>query len=110
MFSSLLSHNQDTVHIEMRFAEMLDFRMAALMFLTGNGMKGRTHAHAEIAHLPTWCIIRTWEACGLWARATQALVMHLVEKCALSAWAWVFAILRHCMYSSKERCVLLTIH
>ncbi len=31
---------------------MCDLRMAALMFVTGHGIKARTHAHAEIAHFP----------------------------------------------------------
>ena len=72
----ILSHDQDTIHAETVCAEMCDFCMAALMFLTGHGIKARTHACAEIAHLPTGCIIGTW-------RANQIK----------STWAWVFAIL-----------------
>ena len=53
------SDDQDTIHAEKGCAQMRDFRMAALMFLTGHGIKPRTHAHAKITHFPTWCIIRT---------------------------------------------------
>ncbi len=38
------------------------FHMARLTFLTTHGIKARTHAHVEIAHFPTRCIIRAWEA------------------------------------------------
>ncbi len=65
---------------------MCDFCMAALMFLTGQGIKARTHACGEITHFPTGCIIRTWKALGLWPCASQALMMHLIGKCAISAW------------------------
>ena len=63
---------------------------AALMFPTGHGIKARSYAHVEITHR---CIIRTWEARGLWSHASEALMMHLIGKCAISAWAWVLAIL-----------------
>ena len=66
--------------------------MAALMFLVGNGIKASTHTHAEIVHFPTQCVIRTWDARGLWPRASQALMMHLVGKYAISARALVLAI------------------
>ena len=72
--------------------EISDFRMAALMFLTGYGIKASTHA--EIAHFSTLCIIRTWKALGLWPHGSQALMMHLIGKCAISARAWVLAILQ----------------
>ena len=72
---------------------MLDFHMAALMFLTGHGVKARTHACAEIAHFPTRCIIRTWDAVVLWPHPSQALMMNLIGKCSVSTWAWVLPIL-----------------
>ncbi len=50
-------------------AEMCNFCMAALVFLTGYGIKARTHAHAEITHFPTLCIIKTWKALDLHAAA-----------------------------------------
>ncbi len=67
--------------------------MAALMFLTGQRIKARTHAHAEITHFPTLCMIRTWKVLSLQPCASHALMMHLVGKRAISAWAWVLAIL-----------------
>ena len=73
--------------------EMCNFHMAALTFNTGHVIKARTHACIEIAHFPSWCIIRTWKALGLWSHASQALMVHLVGKCANSARAWVLAIL-----------------
>ena len=66
--------------MEKRGAESSDFHMAALTFLTGRGIKSRTHAHAGFTHFPTWCIIRTWKALGLWARASQAQMMHFIGK------------------------------
>ena len=60
-----LSHDQDTIHAEKGCAEMCDFCMATLMFLTGHGIMARTYACVEIAHFPMRCIIRTWEAQGL---------------------------------------------
>ena len=66
---------------------MYNFCMAALIFLTSHGIKTRIHAYAEIAHLPTWCITITWKALSLQLRACQALMMHLIGKCAISAWA-----------------------
>ncbi len=30
---------------------------------------------------------------GLWLRASQALMLHLVGKCTISTWAWVLAII-----------------
>ncbi len=92
VFFNTLSHDRDTIHAEKRCAEMHDFHMAILMFLTGHGIKARTHAHAEIAHVPTRCIIRTWKALGLWLHAHQAPMMHLNGKFAISAWAWVLDI------------------
>ena len=35
------------------WVEMYDSGMAALMFLTGYGIKAKTHAYAEIARFPT---------------------------------------------------------
>ncbi len=74
----LLSHDQNTIHAEKGCAEMYDLHMAALMFLTGHGIKARTHAHAEVAHLPTRCIIRTRKALGLWSHAS--LMMTLIGQ------------------------------
>ncbi len=62
---------------------------------TGHGIKGRTHASAEIIHFPTHCIIRTWKAPSLWPHASQALMMHLFGKCVISAWTRVLVILPH---------------
>ena len=39
-----------------------------------------------------WCINRTWKALDPWLHASQALMKHLVGKCAISAGAWVLAI------------------
>ena len=36
---AILSHDQDTIHVEKECAEMCNFCMAALMFLTGHGIK-----------------------------------------------------------------------
>ena len=88
-----LSHDQDTVHAENGCAEMCHFCMVAFMFLTNDGIKVRALAHAEIIHFPTRCIIRTRKALTLQPHASQALTMHLVGKCMISAWAWVLAIL-----------------
>ncbi len=81
-----------TIHAEKGRAEMHEFCMAALMFLTGHEIKVRTHAHAKIAHILTSCIIRTLKALGLRPHAFQALVIHLVGKCAISTRAWFLAI------------------
>ncbi len=73
--------------------EMCNFHMAAFMFLTGHGIKARTQACVEIAHFPSWCVIRTWKALSLWRCAFQVMMMHLTEKCAVFTWAWVLAII-----------------
>ena len=86
------SHDQDTIHAEKGRVEMYNFRMAALMFLTGHGIKARTHAIVEITHFPTQCIIRIQEALSLWHRASQALMVHFIGKCAISAQASVLPI------------------
>ena len=54
---------------------MHDFYITALMFLTGHGASSELGQHS---------------ACGL--LASQALMMHLIGKCAISAWSWVLAI------------------
>ncbi len=90
---TFLFHDQNTILAEKGCVEKCDFHMAALMFLTGHGIKARMHAHAEIAHFPTRCIIRAWEALGLQRCASQVLMMHLIWKCAISTRAWVLAIL-----------------
>ena len=59
-----LSHDQGKILAEKRCMEMHDFRMAALMFLTGHGIKTKTHTYVEVAHFTTQCIIRTWKALG----------------------------------------------
>ena len=51
--------------------------------------EARTHAHAEITYFPTRCIIGSWKAISLQPHASQGLMMHLVRKCAIAAWAWV---------------------
>ncbi len=60
-----LSHDQDTIHAEKGCAEMRDFCISDLMFLTGHGIKAGAHACAEIAHFPSQCIFRTWKALSL---------------------------------------------
>ena len=82
----VLSHDQNTIHAEKGCADMRFH-----MFLTGHGMKARTRAHVQITHFPTWCIIRTWTALGVWPHASHAFMMHLVGKCASSARAWILA-------------------
>ena len=89
----LLSQDQDTIHAENGCAEMRDFCIAALMFLTGHRIEARIHACVAIARFPTQFIIRTWKALGLWSHASQALMMHLVGKGVISTWAWVLAII-----------------
>ena len=66
---------------------MSNFHMAALMFLTGHGIKARTRVCAENAHFLTQCIMRMWKA--LSPRASQTLMMHLVVNCAISTQAWI---------------------
>ena len=88
----VLSYDQDTIHAGKGCAEMRNFHMTALMFLTGHEIKARTHVHAEIVHFPTWCTLRTWRGLGLQPHASQALMMRLIGKCVISTWAWVFAI------------------
>ena len=95
-FPYFLSHDQDTVHAEKVCAEICDFCMAALMFLTDHGTKARTHAHVEITYSPTLSIIRMWKALCLWPCASQVLWMLLIGKCTISAWTWVLAIMRCC--------------
>ena len=89
----VLFHDQGTMHAEKGCVEMSDFHMVAFMFLTGYGRKARTHAHEEIRHFPTRCIIQIWKALGLWTNASQTLVMHLIGKCATSTLVWVLAII-----------------
>ena len=60
--SYILSHDLDTIHAEKECVEICDFHTAALMFLTGHGIKGRAHACVETTHFPTRYIIRTREA------------------------------------------------
>ena len=50
---NVLFHDQGTIHAEKGCAELCNFYMAALMFLTGHGIKARTHTHAEITHFHT---------------------------------------------------------
>ena len=59
-----LSHGQDINHAEKGYAEM--GHLATLMFLTGHGMKARTHACVEMTHFLTQYIIKTgkYSACG----------------------------------------------
>ena len=84
-YRDMFPRDQDTILAEKGCLEMLDFRMAALMFLTGHGIKARTHTHAEIAHFPTRCIIRTRKAPNLRRLASPTLMMHLIGKCASNA-------------------------
>ena len=72
--------------------EMCNLCMTAFMFLTGHGIKARTHALAEIIYFPTRSIIRACKALGLWPRASQTLMICLVGKCAISTRAWVLGI------------------
>ena len=51
----------------------------------------RTYAHAEIAYFPLRCMIRAWKSKGRRLSAFQVLMVHLIGKCAISAWAWVLA-------------------
>ncbi len=81
---SVSSHDQDTIHAEKVCAEMHNFCMVTLMFLTGHGIEARTHTHGEITHFQTQCIIRSWKALGLRPHASQPLMMHLDGECAIS--------------------------
>ncbi len=83
---SCLSNDQDTLHTEKECAEIHNFCMTALIFLP-----------AEIAHLPKRYIIRTWKAISQLPHVSQALMIHFVGKCAISAWARVPAIISSCM-------------
>ena len=67
------SHDQGTNRAGKRCAEMCDLCMYPLMFLTGHGIKARTHAHAEITHFPNG-------------------VYHQGLGITRPAWAWVLAI------------------
>ena len=91
-FFKILSCDQGTLEPEKGCAEMCNFHMAALMFLTGHWLEARIYACVEITRFSSRCIIRTWKALGLWPHASQALMMHLIGKCAISAWAWCLAI------------------
>ena len=84
-----LSYDQDTIEVERGYTNMCNFCMVVLVFLTGHGIKAITHAHAEITHLPPRCIIRSQKALSLQPRASQALMMLLIGKCAISAWILV---------------------
>ena len=83
-----LSDDQNTIHAEKGYAEKHNFHMAAFMVFTGHGVKARTHAHAEIAHLPRRCTAGAWEAQVHRLSAFQVLMVHLVGKCAISTWAF----------------------
>ena len=85
----VLSNDHSKIHAEKGCVEMYAFHMASLIVLTGHGIKARTHAHAEITHIPTQCIIRTWKALGLWPHDSQPVMMHLVAECVISAFAWI---------------------
>ena len=69
---------------------MIDFCMAALMFLTGHEIKARTHTCVKIAHFLTQRSIRTWKSLNLQPHASQALVMYLIGKCAFCAYGREF--------------------
>ena len=69
------------------------------------GIKARTHALAEMAHFPTQCTVRTWNALSLQPHASQALMKHFIVKCAISEWAWVLAIIptiAHAQWKSQN--------
>ena len=67
VLSCLLSHDQDTFHALKRCVEMRNFRMAALTFLTGYGLKqepmpmGKSH----ISQLGVSSELEKHLACGL---------------------------------------------
>ena len=54
----------------------------------------KTHVHAEIAYFPVTCIIRAWKARRCRPRDIQVQMMHLVQKCVISTWAWVLAFIK----------------
>ena len=58
--------------------------MAALLLVTGHGIKATTHACVEIAHFRNWCIIRMWKAVTVQPHASQALIMYVIGKYAIS--------------------------
>ena len=96
------SYDQGTIHAGKGCAEMRNFHIDALMVLKGDGINVRTHAHAEIAHIPTQYIIKSWKALGLCPCASQAQMMHLVGKSVISAQPWVLAIICNIKRSSTQ--------
>ncbi len=92
MKAQLSYHNQDTIHAEKTCMEMHASFMTALMFRTCRGIEARTSICAEIVHFATQCIFRTRKVRSLRPHATQALMMHLIRKCAISALARIRAI------------------
>ena len=71
---------------------MYNFRMGTLMFLTCHGIKARIHA--EIAHFPTRCITRTWEA---WGHRSRAFYSFCTDGIFLSSCREIFDMLHDCM-------------
>ena len=56
----MLSHDQDTIHAEKECAEMCDFCMAAMVFLTRHGIKARTMPMSEWA----WALATMYDLLG----------------------------------------------
>ncbi len=83
------SHDKDTIHAE-KCAEICDFCMAASTFLTGHGIKARTHAHAEITNFLSRCTIRTWKALSL--MLPRPWWCTLLGNVWFPNWAWDLAI------------------
>ena len=67
MVSYVLSHDQGTIREEKGCMEMCDFHMAAMMYLTGHGLKARAHALVKITHFP----MRSQEMCDFCARVVS---------------------------------------
>ncbi len=81
-----------------------------LMFLTGNGIKTRTHACKEHCTFPNQVNHQNLGALGLRSCASHALMMHLVGKCAISAWAWVLAIIPRMSGYCKRSDIIVPVH
>ena len=87
-YSSFLSHDQDAIHTEKGCVEMM---ISPWCFVQVMGKK-QEPMPMQKSHIFQLGAPLKWKPLGLLPHAFQALVMHLVGKCVISAWAWVLPI------------------
>ena len=73
-------------------------------YSTASSKIARTHAHVEITHLPTRCIIRAWEAWDCTQVLSRFWWSWEVGKYVMSAWARVLAFIPWPVRNIKQPC------